>query len=275
MNTDPMIRVPFTSTRQRAPSLVPLRAKSSGATDTGRHRHNNEDCLLIAPIGRNGNLFAVADGMGGAKGGEVASALALGVVEALLVPALSVDRPVERGWIMDELRHVIGRADGRVVGEAMQRPELDGMGTTLTIAYAVGRDLFVGHVGDSRVYLRHNASFRALTSDHTLAGELVRYGVVPHERAAEHGLRHVLTNAIGANASPPHVELHHAELAPGDALLLCTDGLTEMLTDEAIEATLAVTRDPARATKTLIARANEMGGHDNVTAIVAYYEAAM
>ncbi|MFT3774260.1 MAG: protein phosphatase 2C domain-containing protein [Minicystis sp.] len=289
MNTDPMIHLTFPSLRQgsaRAAKRPRLRVRSFGKSDLGRVRSTNEDRFLVAPLSPQhrddlpegvvdrGHIFAVADGMGGATAGEAASALALDVVEESLVPALCAVEPPDRAQIREALRAVLKYADSRLLGAAAGRPDLDGMGTTLTVACSTGRRLFVAHVGDSRCYLLRNGVLRRLTNDHTIVQEMVRQGVLEPERAAHHGLRHVLSNAIGANTIPPEVELHEEDLEPGDTVLLCTDGLNEMVSDDDIAVILHSMREPVPACEELIGRANDAGGQDNVTVVVAHYEQA-
>ncbi|APR84385.1 Protein serine/threonine phosphatase PrpC, regulation of stationary phase [Minicystis rosea] len=284
-----MIHLMLPSVRQssaRTMKRAPLRVRSFGASDQGRVRDTNEDRFLIMPLtspyrpdlpggaASRGHLFAVADGMGGALAGETASALAIAVIEELLAPVLCADRAPDHTEIVDALRGALDRADARLLQAAEGRPDLDGMGTTLTVAYSRGRRLFVAHVGDSRCYLLREGVLRRLTNDHTFVQEMVRQGVLPPERAAHHGLRHVLSNAVGANTPPPDVELTTEELMPGDTLLLCTDGLTDMLSDDDIAVILDETKEPVPAGEMLIEQANDRGGRDNVTVVVARYESA-
>jgi PPM family protein phosphatase len=147
------------------------------------------------------------------------------------------------------------------------------MGTTVTIAYSVGSRLFVVHVGDSRCYLLRGGKLHRLTHDHTVVAEMISRGVLKPEEAARHHLRHVITNVVGGNDQGVQVECHRVELEANDMLLVCSDGLTEMVPDERIVAVLQANRDPQKVCERLVAEANENGGKDNITVIAACFDA--
>jgi protein phosphatase len=148
------------------------------------------------------------------------------------------------------------------------------MGTTLTVAVAAGRRLFVAHAGDSRCYLHSAGILRQLTTDHTFAAEMVRTGLITQDQQDRHPWRHVLTNLVGGNEPGVRAEVHLLDLHPGDALLLCTDGLTDMVPDDVIAAVLSEAAGPEQACRRLIDEANGNGGRDNVTAVVARFDDA-
>jgi protein phosphatase len=273
----------------------PLTVRCHGLTHPGRARPANEDQFLIVEVARavrvrqgslplarlqygdrRGRLFAVADGLGGARGGEEASALALQVVGRCLLNSpqnLLQGRTPVRSGVLPQLRAAFRLADAQVIARSARHPALTGMGTTLTLAYSVDRDLYVGHVGDSRCYLLHRGKLRQLTRDHTWAQGLVDGGQLLPGEVHRHRLRHVITNVVGGPVPGVKPELRVARLAPGDALLLCTDGLTDLVSDDTIALILGREADPRAACEELVARANERGGRDNVTVIVARYGA--
>ena len=272
-----------------------LNVKSFGQTDKGRVRPNNEDHFLIAELakalqirhssldqggvqysGPQGHLFLVADGVGGSAAGERASALAVNTVENYVLDTLNwcdtlTDDAHDR--VLNKFREALCLADEKLCREATKQPELHGMGTTMTMAYRFDHELFVAHVGDSRGYLLRNGLLYRLTRDHTMVEEMVRLGLLKPEEAAGHGFRHVITNAIGGNSPGVNVEVHKVALEAGDRLLLCSDGLTEMVLDEEIVDVLAAEMEPKKACERLVNRANENGGNDNVTVVVAHFEA--
>jgi PPM family protein phosphatase len=147
------------------------------------------------------------------------------------------------------------------------------MGTTVTLAYSFGSRLFLVHVGDSRCYLFRARQLHRLTHDHTLVEEMIDRGELQPEEAAHHRLRHVITNVVGGHEPGVHVECHRLDLEPDDALLLCSDGLTEMIPDTRIAAVLEAEHEPRTACQRLVAEANDLGGRDNITIIVARFEA--
>jgi serine/threonine protein phosphatase PrpC len=284
---------------QRASVEPLLVARSFGLTDRGREREANEDQFLIAVLSRalcvqrssiaeapvqyaqaRGQLFLVADGVGGAAAGGQASALAVGAIESFLLNTiqwlLSLAGPEgsadgEGAGVLGELQEALRNADARVCDAARLHPELRGMGTTLTMAFGYGRDLFLAHVGDSRCYLLRDEQMHQLTQDHTLVQEMVEGGVLPAASAAHHQLRHVITNVVGGGKPGVRTEVHKLGLQAEDVVLLCTDGLTEMLSDLDIATVLLAQPDPRAACEHLVALANERGGRDNVTVIVARY----
>jgi serine/threonine protein phosphatase PrpC len=272
-----------------------LSIRSYGLTDQGRVRRTNEDHFVIADLARvlrlHGTslrqpplqcgdaaayLFIVADGIGGHQGGETASALAVQTIEAFALDALrcfgQLSTPDEEAAVLGELQAAVRQADRRLIEESSRRPEVRGMGTTVTMAYCLGSELFVAHVGDCRCYLLRQDQLQPLTRDHTLAEELVRRGALRPEEAARHQYRHVVTNAVGGREPGIDVEVHKVGLQAGDLLLLCSDGLTEMLPKDRVTAVLQAEDDPKAACERLVTEANERGGRDNITVVVARFD---
>jgi protein phosphatase len=284
-------------TRLRPGPHATLAVRSFGLTDRGRVRATNEDQFLIALLAKSlhvqrtslphpdvqqstdrSYLFVVADGMGGHAGGEKASALAIDSVETFVLEAFkwfAQFKGGEQDEVLADFQSALALANARVHAEADRHPELRGMGTTLTLAYSLNDVLFVAHVGDTRCYLHRRGVLYRLTRDHTLVEDMVRRGVLQPEEAEGHCWRHVITNAVGANSPEVRVEVHRLSLEAGDCILLCSDGLTDLVADEEIAATLQTQDDPEAACHRLVARANEAGGHDNVTVVTACYEAAL
>jgi protein phosphatase len=268
---------------------------SYGLSHVGRVREANEDCFLIADLRKmlrvrhsnlpqtsvqhgdeKGHLFVVADGMGGHQAGERASALTVEVLERYVLNVFKwffALRGPEEQAVLAEFQTAIRLADDRVREEGAEHPELSGMGTTLTVAYVLYRDLYVAHVGDSRCYLLRGGQLHRLTRDHTLAAEMMRHGMLSPEEAARHHLRHAVTNVVGGIQPGVRVEVQKTSLEAGDVVLLCSDGLTEMLSDERLRAVLTEEPAPHRACERLIDEANAAGGKDNITAVVARFAA--
>lgn len=203
-------------------------------------------------------VFAVADGMGGAQAGEVASGLAVQAFE-WFVPQTSSPE--------EELTRLITRVNGNIHELAVADPERSGMGTTLTAAVVRGQSVTLAHVGDSRAYLYRDGSLTQLTEDHSLVGEMLRSGQITSAEAEEHPQRSIITRALGVD---PEVEVDTTSLEwrPGDFFLLCSDGLYSMVSDESIAAILAGEGSLDSITKALVEAANSAGGRDNVSVIV-------
>jgi protein phosphatase len=274
----------------------PLTVRSFGLTDPGKVRDTNQDQFLIAVLlkalqvertslpqpkvqhsSARSYLFVVADGMGGHAGGEEASALAIDSVETFILETFkwfAQCKGKEQDQVLADFQSALGHANARVRAEAAERPELHGMGTTLTLAYSLNDELFVAHVGDSRCYLcRHGILYR-LTRDHTLVEEMVRHGALPAEEAAQHRWRHVITNAVGGDSAEVKVEVHKVHLEGDDRVLLCSDGLTNMVAEQEINHVLQTEAEPEHACRRLVARANEAGGKDNTTVVLAHFRTA-
>lgn len=227
-----------------------------GRSDIGRVRTGNEDALLI---GRT--LFAVADGMGGHRAGEVASAAALGPLGAL-----DGRRFHDGEAVLAALTEAVTSANTEVSRRAHEDPDLEGMGTTLTAVHIEGREAHVVHVGDSRAYLVRVDRFVQLTDDHTLVQALLDQGRITRDEVATHPHRSVITRAIGVSRDV-EVDSVHLTLRDGDRIVLCSDGLTGVVDDTTIARSV---RDlpPARAVDALIDAANAAGGPDNITVII-------
>lgn len=248
-----------------------MRLIAAGLSDTGRVRSNNQDAFAVLADTRRPPgldcLLVVADGMGGHRGGATASHLAVSTIERYF----AVDRGLGAGD--DALR--LGAAAAAVVAanqaiynQAATDPRLAGMGTTCTLVMVAGFRLYVGHVGDSRAYLFRGGNRRQLTHDHSMVAEQVRRGLMTPEEAEHDERRHMLMRAVGAG---PEVDVDTlwVDPEPGDALLLCSDGLTNMVDDGQLADMAVAASDPADACSRLIAAANAAGGEDNVTAVVA------
>jgi protein phosphatase len=231
---------------------VSPRAPYSGATDAGRSRSHNEDAFVATPP-----LFAVADGLGGHKAGEIASGIAIDVVA----------KRAPRRADPDALAEAVRLANDAIADAVREGHGRQGMGTTLTAAIVDGTRIAVAHVGDSRAYLLRDGRLSQITRDHSLVGELVRQGTLTQQEARFHPNRSVITRALG---SRPDVEPDTYEVAatPGDRLLICSDGLHAMIEDPEIERLLDSAPDAETAVASLVEAANDAGGLDNVTAVV-------
>jgi PPM family protein phosphatase len=228
--------------------------RSSVVTDTGRRRRRNEDSYVCEPP-----LFAVADGMGGAQAGEVASRLAAAVLEEADGDELREERIVE----------LIQEANRRVYQRSSEDPTASGMGTTMTVA-VTGADstVSIGHVGDSRAYRIRAGALEQLTRDHSLVGELMRSGKLSPEEAESHPQRSVITRAVGTEPDVD-VDTFTVDAVPGDLFLLCSDGLTDMVSDDTIQAVVAAAQgDLETVARELVEAANASGGEDNITVLV-------
>jgi serine/threonine protein phosphatase PrpC len=284
------------TTVERRSGCPPLTVHSFGLTDRGRVRESNEDQFFVAvllkalhihqtslPLPKvqhshdRSYLFVVADGMGGRAAGETASALAVDSVGSFVLESLkwfAECRGAEQDQVLVDFQRALADASARVRAEGAAHSELHGMGTTLTLAYSLNDELFVAHAGDSRCYLCRHRHLVRLTRDHTLVDELVRRGGISAEEAKHHHWRHVISNALGGGCPEVKVEVHKLQLESGDIVLLCSDGLTEMLSDDKISEILDAETDPEKACRQLVARANEEGGRDNITVIVAHFSEA-
>jgi protein phosphatase len=235
---------------------VTLVARHAALTDIGLHRSTNEDAFIAEPP-----LFAVADGMGGARAGEVASHLALEtLVETLAAGAVLHDAALAA----NERVYQLSRADRAHAG----------MGTTLTVVVLRDDRLEFAHVGDSRLYLWRDATLEQVTDDHSLVGEMLREGHLTREAALSHPQRSILSRALGTE---PHVEVDEGalELLAGDTVLLCSDGLYSMVPETTIAAVLAAVDDPVRIARQLVREAKNEGGHDNITVVVLRFDEAV
>jgi protein phosphatase len=264
-------------------------------SDPGLTRRTNEDHFMAArfertmqtlttniPEGRvpaewreTCYAFLVADGVGGAAAGELASRTAVEVLVEMVLesPAWIMRFEGERGdKVLERTADRFQKAREALVARAAEDPRLKGMATTMTFACSVGRDLLVAHCGDSRAYVLHRGGqLEMLTHDQTMAQSLADAGAIAQTDVAHHPSRHVLTSALASRGVFAQVELKHSQIEDGETLLLCSDGLSEMVTDEMITTVLAA-REPAEtACRRLVDIALEAGGKDNVTVVVARY----
>jgi len=231
-----------------------MKVRVGARTDIGRNRVRNEDSYLVKEP-----LFAVADGLGGHKGGDVASSMTLQMIESTAAAAdqENLDRLVER----------IKEANHRVLERGETDQDLRGMGTTVTALLTADGKAHVLHVGDSRAYRLRDGTFQQLTEDHTLVQKMVREGKLTEDEAAAHPQRSIVTRALGVDEDVA-VDQLTLDVQEGDRVLLCTDGLTSMVGRERIQEILETEVDPQAACDRLIDAANRAGGDDNITAIV-------
>ena len=235
--------------------------KATGRTDKGRKRSNNQDSIYIGdgPIGPLPNLFIVADGMGGHAAGDFASRYAISVVLDF-VRGSTVRNPISL------LRRAMIYANSEVYREAEKDPDKYGMGTTMVACVADGRELYVANVGDSRLY-RIRDEITQITMDHSLVEELIRSGQLERNRGRNHPEKNLITRAMGSRdeVMPDFFEI---SLEEGDKVLLCSDGLSNMVEDDEIRDIVREADGPETAAESLIERANYYGGNDNISAIL-------
>jgi PPM family protein phosphatase len=274
----------------------PLTVKAFGITDKGKVRTTNEDQFLIAELTKamrvwqtslpepklqvgeeHAHLFLVADGMGGHRAGERASALAVVAIEQFTLNTFKWffgSNETEAQKVLTQFETALSQADARILEDAAEHPELAGMGTTVTMAFHLGGQLCLVHVGDSRAYVYRDGELYQLTQDHTLTADMVRRGELRPDQVAGHRLRHVITNVVGGQELGVSVEAHAFHVQTGDRLLLCSDGLTETVTNEAISATLDAEPAPEAAARKLLAQANSGGAPDNITLLIVRFDPA-
>ncbi len=267
----------------------------AGLSHPGKRRANNEDHFLVARFGRfletlDTNLVGgvsrryvqeigygmlVSDGIGGHAAGEQASELAITELLDLVLTTPDWIFRTDDDQLLEEIirrtKQRFAEVSSRVAARAYEDPNLKGLGATLTVGWSLGKDLLLAHVGDSRAYLFRRRTLHRLTRDHTLAQALLEQGVLNSDQAASHRLRHVLTQALGdvEGYGPPDVQ--KVALIDGDCLLLCSDGLTDMVADERIAAILAADIKAQSLCEELVAAALDAGGFDNITVTVARY----
>ena len=246
-----------------------------GMTDVGRKREKNEDSFLI---NEKLGLFVVADGMGGHLGGECASRLAVTTLEEILRqveedPDATVmgDQPINLGDFSDRLKYGIRVASSRIFEEAMRNPSLRGMGTTSVVLLVQGEKGYVANVGDSRAYLIRAGTIRQITSDHSLVNEQIQAGFISKKDARHHRLKNIITRSVGFQEEvETDVQVH--ELQPADCILLCSDGLTNLIEDREILRIVGRCTSSRTACERLIEAANKKGGDDNITTIIVRFE---
>jgi protein phosphatase len=269
------------------PSSKPIKVEVFAKTDLGKTRDHNEDRFLVADlsrreasllpavrtheIGERGSLFVVADGMGGAAAGELASQMATDTIYQQMVRAWGTDRELTAQRFAYRLKEAVEVANEQIHAYAATHPEVRGMGTTTTAVGVLGDHFFLSQVGDSRAYLIRNGAAVQLTRDQSLMQRLVEAGELTEEEAARSERRNIILQALGPDARVK-VDLTHQEVRKGDILALCSDGLSGQVKKDEIAAVATRERDLQAACDRLIALANERGGPDNITVVLARFD---
>lgn len=237
---------------------------SFASSDIGKAREINQDYYSIPKPEDNLQLFILADGMGGYNGGEIASSLATTSAKSYIETNFDkIEHNKEA--ILELIKNAIEYANMVVFEKSKQEPNLEGMGTTLDICFIYNNKVYIGHVGDSRVYRIRGGVIRKLTKDHSYVQQLVEDGKITREEAEHHPKKNMLLKALGCTA---YVEpdLRARNMENGDILLMCSDGLTNMVEEKQIYR--VVKENPETATKVLVDLANEAGGYDNITVVI-------
>ena len=232
------------------------------ATDIGQKRKMNQDFVFVSkePVGNLPNLFVVADGMGGHNAGDFASRYGVSV----LVESVRRDGNFNPVKI---IRHGIEAANSQILEQARRDESMEGMGTTMVVATVVGSYAYVANVGDSRLYLAADGTFSQVTQDHSLIMEMVRLGELTMEQARNHPDKNIITRAVGT-AETVKVDFFDIHLKPGSRLLLCSDGLSNMVSDEEIWKIAETSSDLREMGMRLVSLANENGGKDNIAVVL-------
>jgi serine/threonine protein phosphatase PrpC len=284
------VTVPSTPVPDRVPTSSPnepVIVHVYGHTDVGRTREHNEDAFVVADltrgvvalqpqllthqVGERGSLFMVADGMGGAAAGEIASEMAIETVLGEARSALAESTPPSEERFATVLKRATATANVRIHTFAQEHPEYRGMGTTATVAGVLGDQLYLAQVGDSRAYLVREGVGRQITKDQSLMQKLIEAGEMTEEEAEQSERRNIILQALGPEATIK-VDLTHQQLRRGDTLVLCSDGLSGQVRVDEITRIVTEEKDLARACQKMIDRANESGGPDNITVIVARFD---
>lgn len=241
-----------------------LKLRSACLTDQGLVRAENQDACA-ADMKRG--IFVVADGVGGAAAGAVAAQAVVKVLPGLVAERLAALPKATEAGIEGALKDAFAELSDKLKAQTANDPELRGMSSTVVMALVRQRDVYVAHAGDSRAYLLRKGRLEQLTRDHSIVAAMVELGQITPEQAKVHPERSRITRCIGMKTSLS-ADVRHISVGPGCRLLLCTDGLTGMLTDEAIARILRREKDAKSACRRLIAEANRAGGQDNITALI-------
>src|SRR5881396_3666672 len=268
-------------------SAKPIRVQVLGRTDLGKTREHNEDCYLVADLtrgersadrvprqhelGERGSLLVVADGMGGAAAGEIASVMATDTIFDQMRKMWGSEKEATAQRFAYRLKEAVEVANTHIHTYAKAHPEVRGMGTTTTAAGVLADHLFLTQVGDSRAYLIRQGVATQLTKDQSLMQRLVEAGELTEEEAAHSERRNIILQALGPDAKVK-VDLTHQEVRRGDILVLCSDGLSGQVKKEEIAQIVSAAPDVRTACERLIALANERGGPDNITVVVARFD---
>jgi serine/threonine protein phosphatase PrpC len=240
--------------------------KTAYKTDVGRVRSVNEDRVVVKDGVAGGTLAIVADGMGGHQAGDTASQITIELVESSLRSAGGeLDDEARKSRLVEAIR----QANAKVFEVASGKDHYRGMGTTITAALADASRVLIGHIGDSRAYYINHESFAQLTEDHTLVNELVKTGQLTPDEAAVHPRRNVITRALGTEADVD-VDLAYVKWAPGDMLLLCSDGLTNMVPESELTRTVRGEGTLAEKVDRLVEYALDAGGDDNISVVLIH-----
>lgn len=234
------------------------------ATDVGKVRSMNQDFYYCSREGRTPYFYIVADGMGGHNGGEVASKISVNIIKDFVMEHYKEEDYVQNRLLL--VKDALARANKEVFRISVEKEELRGMGTTLSMAFIEEQRLYTGHIGDSRIYLIREGKAEKITEDHSLVAELLKNGRITPEEADIHPQRNIITRALGTQC---HVEIDLGvrDLREGDMLLLCTDGLSNMLSCREIENLCGTIDDPQVLCDRLVEEANLRGGKDNITVV--------
>ncbi|HET9040991.1 MAG TPA: Stp1/IreP family PP2C-type Ser/Thr phosphatase [Gemmatimonadales bacterium] len=265
----------------------PVQVSVFGKTDLGRTREHNEDTFLVADlstgnaslhpevrlheVGPRGSLFMVADGMGGAAAGELASAMAADLIYRHLATVWAADEDASPDRFAFRMKEAVELANQQIYSYAREHPEVRGMGTTVTAAGVNGDELYLAQIGDSRAYLVRNGEAIQLTKDQSLMQRLVDAGELTEEEAEQSERRNIILQALGPDPRVK-VDLTHQTLRRGDTLIICSDGLSGLVRREELPAIVARQPELADLCSALIDLANERGGPDNITVVAAHFE---
>ncbi|MBQ1862602.1 MAG: Stp1/IreP family PP2C-type Ser/Thr phosphatase [Clostridia bacterium] len=236
-----------------------------GKTDVGKVRQTNQDAYAYTELGGGNFCAVVCDGMGGHVGGNVASETAIAAFQKQI--SLAQEASLQERDIAQLLELCIHRANEAVFSRSISEPSLRGMGTTIVTVMSYEGRSYIAHVGDSRAYYYNGEKIVRLTKDHSVVQEMIDHGELTEEEAEHHPYKHVITRVLGVD-SDVSVEVAQIEIASPGKLLLCSDGLSNMLSDDELEEFLKRDADPAALCDELILCANERGGNDNITAVV-------
>ncbi len=293
-NTAEMPALPEPASMPAAGASALVVVDVAALSHPGKVRHNNEDHFMVArfdramhtlltnlpegevPLRYKETVYGIllADGVGGAAAGEIASRTAIHALVDLVIETpdwiMRLDEPLAQE-VLQRMERRFQRVREVLVERAKADPSLRGMATTMTVACSTGPELLTAHVGDSRAYVFHDGRLERLTRDQTIAQSLVDAGAIQPGEVAKHPMRHVLTSALATRGAFVQVELRRSRLQDGDQLLLCSDGLTDMVAEDEIARVLALPGAAAGPCRTLVDLALEAGGKDNVTVVLARY----